>query len=59
MEIIMTAITDGVPVGFSFGKRYGIDNEVFSNFKEDANSHSFILHLIREPQKQFLYLHVG
>lgn len=37
VEIIVTAIPDGVPVRFAIGKRHGINQEVIVDFEEDAD----------------------
>lgn len=42
MEIIVTAIPDGIPVRFAIGKRHGVNQEVVADFEEYADF-SFIV----------------
>ena len=37
MEIIVSAIPNGVAVGFAIGKRYCVNQEVVSHFEKDAD----------------------
>jgi len=37
VKIIMSAIADGVPIGFAIGKWHGVNQDVVADFEEDAD----------------------
>lgn len=37
MEIVVSAITDGVTIGFAIGKLYGVNQKVVDDFEEDTD----------------------
>ncbi|MFZ4855680.1 MAG: hypothetical protein ACOYL3_04725 [Desulfuromonadaceae bacterium] len=41
----MSAIADGVPVGFAIGKWHGVNQDVVADFEEDADFCSVVFHL--------------
>ena len=44
VEIIVSTISDGVPVRFAIGKRHGVNQEVVVDFEEDADFSCIVIH---------------